>query len=499
MTTIILQRFANREYRLTCQSVLGGKKKGGDKFAEVKAEKYARAVHDTYVLSKNINEGATAEISDGRVIVGQFGEATARQALRSLDIINEFRQITSTSAKGGWGALSRPTSFTRNARHRLLEAGAIVDADCGADAWEITCTLPGSTYEAFEALASHTGWLMDRLLREVRREKCLHWFYVWEWQKRGALHLHLLVAGLGARTRTIAHLIEYQWWELLWELSEKVGVDMFQKSKNKTWKYESSAWQSHTGAIQKSVAAYFAKYASKASTPKSQGFTKAPKLCPSRWWGCSSHIKKRITQTRAKYTLSTSNATSSKVLAYLHSMLDDADMVRRYDYSFDLGKTANGTQLGCGDVCIRYYNDAGFARMQTWEKTIWEGALNIARDAGEYEDPTQTWGHADMACSTPLDADMEERRHRNADMGTPRCTPPPSPHSQPSPNSRKLRNARGTQPEATLALRARLIQFLAGGDGDDYVRESGDKRATEYIQGSLFDTNYYRTIDSRWG
>lgn len=494
---IILQRFINREYRLTLQDVYAGTRKKGDKYAEKQAEKYAQAVHDTYVLGQELQQGLSAEVSEGKLQLSQFGEVAARLGLRSLDIINEFQQVTRNLPKGGWGKLPRPTSFTKNAKHRLLEAGAIVDADCGKNAWEITVTLPGSTKEAFEVLAAHTGWIINRLLREITREKCNYWFYVWEWQKRGALHLHFLVAAPMTEVRNIAHCLEYQWWELLWELSKKTQVDLFRRDSRKTWKFDSCKWQSHTAPIQKSVAAYFSKYAGKQSQSKPGFCGNGKRFAPSRWWGCSSHIKKRITQTRTRYSLKTSTSTSKKIMTYLHTMLTDRGQIRRYDYHFDLGKTANGTDLGWGDVCIRFYETDAFNRMQAWEKTIWDGAIAIAHEAGEYDYPTQGWTDADMACRHVLYADMERRHDPHIYSAAPTPTPPPPPHSQPSPLASKLRNARGTQPQATLALRALAVKFLAGGGGVTGIRPAEPPPPPEFVQGELFPVFCKELL--RWG
>lgn len=495
MTTIILQRFANREYRLTEQSVFGGRKKGGDKYAEKQNERFAQAAHDTYVLQQSLQQGELASITDGRVERSAFGEVAARQALRALDIINEFHLVQKVVQKGGWGVLSKPTSFTKNARHRLLEAGAIVDNLCGLNAYEVTCTLPGSTNDSMRLLAENTGWIMNELTREIRRAKCKYWFYVWELQKRGALHLHLLIASPEGDMQPLAMRLQSRWWELLKSISSREARDAFARKTGGTWKNSPFRWQSHIAPIQKSVAAYFSKYAGKGQSRSSKmGGWNRP-FCPSRWWGCSTEIKTEIKKSRQKYVLNASNATSREIMAYLHTMLNDVDMIRRYDYSFDLGKTANGTALGCGDVCIRYYNDAGFVRMQTWEKIIWDGALAIAHDAGEYDYPTQTWSYADMACPTLYDADMELRRHRLTDADMKTRIPPQPPLSQPPLNIRKLRMARGTQPEATLAIRARMVQFLAGGGGESPPVLVDCDRATEYIQGELFDKSCYETID----
>lgn len=490
---IILQRFANREYRLTHQDVIGGKPNRGDKHTEKQAEKFAIAVRDTYVLQQELQQGESASISDGRLERRSFGEVDARLGLRALDIINEFHLVQKVVQKGGWGYLSKPTQFTRNARHRLLEAGAIVDKFCGLNAYEITCTLPGSTSDSMRLLAENTGWIMNELTRVIRKAKCKYWFYVWELQKRGALHLHLLVASPEKNMESLAETLQSRWWVLLKSISAKEGRDAFARRTGGTWSKSPFRWQSHIAPIRKSVAAYFSKYAGKGSSTSSKSSTHNRAFCPSRWWGCSTEIKAQIKAHRQKYILNTSTATSHRIKEYLESWLRDPGLLKSYQYEFQLGKTTLGRDIGGGKVQINYYTDDAFARLQSWESIMWDAVLAIAHEAGEYDYPTQTWTNADMACRHVLYADMDKRRHdtSNADMS--KHTPPPPPLSQQSSSRRKLSKSRGTQAKPTLDLRACLVQFLTGGGGGDPTRILDNKphqplleRVTEYIQGELF-------------
>ena len=498
MSTILLQRFANREYRLTHQNLLAPRRKGGDKYQEIKAEKYAIAVHDTYVLGQELKQGESASISDGRLERSSFGEVDARQALHALDIINEFQTTKCDRKKGGWGHLSKPTKFTRNARHRLLEAGAVVDAACGLNAWEITCTVPGSGNDVFRAVAASTGWIMNELTQLTRRAKCKYWFYVWEYQKRGALHIHFLIADPQEDLGELGKRLESRWWALLQLLSKKLNLDLFRKSAKVTWKSKPWKWQSHVAPIKKSVAAYFSKYAGKGSNDGSTKGGLQMVGTPSRWWGSSARVKKDIMAARLKLKWEVSPSCSKEVFSLLKEFLTQTSRLKHYSYEFDLGVTANGTNLGGGEVLINYYSDADFKTMQTWEEYYILHTQDILRRHGYADMDTQTWSNADMACLPLLYADMEQRRHNlpNADMQT--YTPSPTPPNQPSSSSRKLSKSRGTQPEATLELRARLIQFLGGGVGEPVTDNVACNPAPEYIQGELFDKSCYEGIDSDW-
>lgn len=476
---IVLQRFANREYRITQQSIVARPKSGGDKYAERQSEKYAQAVASVYEISQNLKEGLMSTGGDNPSGFRALGEWDIRRGIRSLDIIDEFHLTKRSLKKGGWGHLAKPTSFTRNARHRLLEAGAVVDKLCGLNAWEVTCTIPGSTDDAFRVVAENTGWIMNEITREIRKSKCQLWFYVWELQKRGALHLHLLIADPSRDLSSLAETVRQRWWALLQSLCIRTGTDIFAKSRRITWKHTPSAWQSHVAPIQKSVAAYFSKYAGKTASPisKVKGFRKV--YTPSRWWGSSKMVKEEIKKERRKYRLEVSASVGEVILKELQSFLDMPGKLKTYKYRFDLGKSKNGTNLGGGDVCINYYDTQTFKRMQTWEKEVWEYVCMMANadmmtdaDMGELliEDNTQT-------------LQMYYAHEKTA-------TPPHPPHSQPSStvSSDALQGVLRRQP--TLAIRATLLQYLAGGDGGTALncqdpQSPSVKCATEYIQGEL--------------
>lgn len=495
MSTILLQRFANREYRLTNQSILSPQKQKGDKYKEKQAEKYAKAVHSTHVLSKSLEQGLVADYSNEDSRFSVFGEVEAREARRALDIIDEFHLVQKVVQKGGWGKLPKPTKFTKNARHRLLEAGAVIDKECGLNAWEVTVTLPGSGKANCDALCAYSGWIMNEITRELRKEKCLYWFYVWELQKRGALHLHLLLADKERDLHYLAQRIEQRWWVLLQSLSARLNQDLFKKLSRGTWRQKPWKWQSHVAKIRKSTAAYFSKYAGKGSNDIQSSAKFKTVGTPSRWWGSSRTVKKAITASRARWSWELSPSVSLEVELLLEDFLNQKHKLKSYRYDFDLGVTRNGTNLGGGRVSINYYNDKDFKAMQTWEEYYILAVADILRRHGYADMDTQTWSDADMACKPLLYADMEKHRETQTSGINVRRTPSPTPPNQQSSTSRKLSRARGTQPEATLALRARLIQFLGGGVGEVSSDRPDCTPIPEYIQGTLFNTNYYGSID----
>ena len=389
MSTIILQRFTNREYRLTLQNILSRAPKGRDKYQEKQAERYAIAVHDTFVLQKEFQQGEAVSISEGKLKRRCFGEIDARAGIRSLDIIHESQRASLTSKnKGGWGFQPKPTVFGKNARHRLLEAGAVMDKLCGRNICEVTCTIPGSGREVFKTVANWSGWIMNRMTQIIRRFKePTAWFYVWELQKRGALHLHFAIGSSSLPDAvSIAQQLEFMWFKLLLELKDKTGVDVFRKTPTWTWRNTPEKWKSHCLPVYKSVAAYFSKYCSKQS--RAAGKT-AKYYSPARWWGSSKSIKDGINEGRKKWKIDGSKEMCKEIQEHLQAWLENKDRIKKYSYEFQLGQTAMGTELGGGEVWVNYYTDTGFSRMQTWESFVWEEVEEIAR----------RHGNADMARS----------------------------------------------------------------------------------------------------
>lgn len=466
MTSILLQRFANREYRLTHQDIFVRKPCGKDKYKEVQAERYANAVNDSYVLSQELIQGESALLSDGHLRRREFGEVDARLGIRALDIIHEFQTKEKNKVKGGWGRLSKPTKFTKNARHRLLEAGAVVDAACGLNAWEITCTIPGSGNEVFRAVAAHTGWIMNELTQIIRRAKCKYWFYVWEYQNRGALHLHMLVSDPERDLSELSKNLESRWWALLQLLSQKLNLDVFRKSSKVTWKLMPSRWQSHVAQIKKSVAAYFSKYAGKGygAGQKKKGFGMVG--TPSRWWGSSQQVKKDITAARLKLKWQISPSCAKEVKLLLQEFLNSQKKIKDYEYHFELGTTYNGTNLGWGDVSINYYADLEFSRMKLLEEYYVLQVNEILLKHG-YEVPnTDSWTEQDKACPTPLDAGITEYKNKLRSLEVPTVTPHLTPLTRHPSLASKLSKSRVYSSVASLELRALAVQYLAGGAGE---------------------------------
>lgn len=237
---------------------------------------------------------------------------------RSLDILKKSQQKKKSHCN--WGVTQKSKVFRWQGAEKIREGGAVIDRFVGKHhSSMLTLTIPGGTREAFKAVADWSGWIANRLLQVIRRvPKSLppvHWFFVWEHQKRGALHLHMCLAWkVHSEDRyALAEAIKNKWFECLLELEEKCGVDAFQPlGFRPSWRNVPSVWQWDCQEISKSVAGYFSKYCQKNSqingqepNVKKRGASPAPARntktkkyedihYPSRYWGSSQSIKRWV-------------------------------------------------------------------------------------------------------------------------------------------------------------------------------------------------------------
>lgn len=393
MSTIILQRFANREIRLGCQSIAVRAKNHGDTKNDKDSEKYFQRQLDLWVSARNVEEGyEIGRDRRGAIRAIPYTKDQHERLKRSLDIRNEFQRASLKSKnKGGWGFSPKVTAFGKNARHRLLEAGAIMTQLHGKKVAIVTCTIPGNTNEAFRTVSRYSGWIMNRLSQIVRRaEGDPAWFYVWELQKRGALHIHFAIGSSSLRQAlSLAQEIECKWFDLLLELQDKCGVDVFKRSEWWSWRNLPQEWRSDVQVISKSVAAYFSKYASKQHS-KSTATNK--QYCPARWWGSSSTIKEGVNANRIRLSAEVRKSSVEEAATFLRDSINSLIPIKSYSYSFDLGQSNRGYDLGGGWREIFYFEDQEF-----------ESISGILDSLMEYV--TQTWGvYADIPC---LHADFD--------------------------------------------------------------------------------------------
>jgi len=205
----------------------------------------------------------------------------------------------------GFGGLPRPTVFGLPARRAVRRLSKALDdlAPKPEDLLFFTGTLPGSTVESLEALSRWSGYVVHRLKSWLNRiapgYECV---FCWEWQRRGALHLHLAVWVPEPRDRELAlGGMRGRWIGLLRAVGEKSGVDLFARGGGKgTWKDAPWAVRARCEIVRKSVGAYLGKYLSKSEVPAGGV---ARKFYPSRWWGSTRGLKILTSEKKRKFTV----------------------------------------------------------------------------------------------------------------------------------------------------------------------------------------------------
>lgn len=165
----------------------------------------------------------------------------------------------------------RPMKLTRYAAHTLREACSIVEAEFGQDSYFVTLTLPGSTPESLAAAAEHASGMLNAFMQRIRHEfngKCssLYAAGVWEYQKRGALHFHLLIGLKDAALVEQLRSHHQRWWrKILKHYSKKTNVDLFARKEGGTWKNYKDKPRTEFAKVRKSVTRYMSKYLSKSA------------------------------------------------------------------------------------------------------------------------------------------------------------------------------------------------------------------------------------------
>lgn len=279
MYKILAQAFPNNEIRVTMAAVPGGR----DPFASEDSAEVPL-----------IDNDATEDIPD--------------RASAPLSLVPNSKTSRSSA---GYGALpEKPTRFGMNAKRQLLRCGgALEKAAPTEEVLFLTGTLPGSTEDAFRAIAAYSGYIVNGLKAWIANYVPSKLdFYVWEYQKRGALHLHyaVWVPDVSARLSIIAAFKEW-WIQALHRVSDMAGCDLFRKNSGKTWLDDESKVRAVAEVCRKSVARYLAKYLSKSCTAKRGP---ARLFTPSRWWGTSRPLKSLAASLTQTFEIITSGVQS---------------------------------------------------------------------------------------------------------------------------------------------------------------------------------------------
>ena len=217
------------------------------------------------------------------------------------DLLQEMTTRPKPGPRPGFGLISKRTTFGRCARQSIREAGAVLDSAPPRQCVFLTGTLPGSTDASLRALAAWSGWVVQTVLQWARDYAAgARLFGVWEYQKRGALHLHLVVQG---RSETAVRQLLARWrqrWLLILDsLSARSGVDMYEREKGGSWRTDKSKVRVDAQRVEKSVSRYLSKYLSKPGKAKKN----SRRYPPSSWTVCTRSLRQAVKHAHLKCTV----------------------------------------------------------------------------------------------------------------------------------------------------------------------------------------------------
>jgi len=246
-------------------------------------------------------------------------------------------------SSAGYGLISsRPTSFGLNAKRQLIRSGAALETEAAPqECLFLTGTLPGSTEDAFKAIAAYSGYIVNSLKAWIAKRVTQKLdFYCWELQKRGALHLHYC-CHIPCESDRLYILGEFRnWWiQILSRIGDRSNCDLFRKNSKITWLSNLSKVRAVAEVCRKSPARYLSKYLSKsARSPRGR----ARAFSPSRWWGTSRPLKKLLESLTDVCEILVGNYHSTiKKMECVKAICDSSNSVTyRYRHKYGIGHTS---------------------------------------------------------------------------------------------------------------------------------------------------------------
>jgi hypothetical protein len=246
------------------------------------------------------------------------------------------RARSSSPVRPGWGELPKMRRWSHRAKNRLALRAAALDDLYSPSSTNKTClyfvgTLPGSTPASIEALAKWSGWVVNTLTQWLRDHGLEHYFLVWEYQARGALHLNLCCGSFDLDLlQRLRVAFKGRWISLLQQIGQFEGIDMFERANGGSWADIPDQVQAYSQFIYQSVVSYLSgyvcSYGQKKDRIAAQGFQESWP-CPARWASWSRRLNaERVART----SFSSVDAGLSQVREFLISLSNLLDRCSAY-------------------------------------------------------------------------------------------------------------------------------------------------------------------------
>ena len=222
-------------------------------------------------------------------------------------------------------------ALSRYGRRQILRAGSCFKSDLETKRLLLTGTLPGSGPKLFRALAEFASYATKTLTNWLTRRvpSCL-WMYCWEFQKRGALHVHLVVEMPIMQAEYVERFFKDEWNRILRAISLKSGVDLYAKTAKYSHLPEST--QADVTVCDREPSRYISKYISK-SAVTAKCFGRYP---PKTWYQVSRSLLAELRMRTVIYEaegLSYSQSRAIEENTRSHVAQHEISGVRRFDGS----------------------------------------------------------------------------------------------------------------------------------------------------------------------
>lgn len=192
----------------------------------------------------------------------------------------------------------RRTSLSRYGKRQVLRSGSCFDSSVQTERLLLTGTLPGSSSKAFRALAEFSSYASKTLTNWItRRQPGAAWQYVWEYQKRGALHIHLVCELSIHSASYIRSHFKDEWNRILRSICRFSQVDLFAKTSR--YSHPEKKTQADVTICTREPSRYLSKYIAKQGT-HAKAFGRYP---PKTWYQVSRSLLKRLSDRTETYEI----------------------------------------------------------------------------------------------------------------------------------------------------------------------------------------------------
>jgi len=256
-----------------------------------------------------------------------------------LDIRSEFRTNQSSERSNS----HKRTEFGKNAVTRIFRAAGALDrfdSDVGNYLF-LTATLPGDTDDAKWAIAEYAHEIIDNLKSWLsKRLSSRNEFYVWENQKRGALHFHYCIHCPDKNIQAeISREFKREIVRLYNGIGEKHHCNLWGKHQSLSFDGKVEILQARVEVVYKSVGAYMAGYLG--GKDNKHAADKIHSYYPKRWFGVSrplSALIKIYTQ-KEEYDFESLKDALETMAKIREELLDDVLTFNDYRHKVGEGKT----------------------------------------------------------------------------------------------------------------------------------------------------------------